>query len=103
MPGLFADSPDELVISHDARVSDGRLGDARRPAGGEYRAGDARRTGAWRALELEIHTAFEQITAFAVRALARARLQHDAAQDAVQAELNRLERCGTTSSRCASQ
>jgi hypothetical protein len=44
-----------------------------------------------RALELEIHTALEQITASAVRALARARAQHDAGHDAVQAELTRLE------------
>ncbi|MGH7788779.1 MAG: hypothetical protein ACRERC_18050, partial [Candidatus Binatia bacterium] len=44
-----------------------------------------------RALELEIHTGLEQITASAVRALARARAQHDAGHDAVQAELTRLE------------
>ena len=48
----------------------------------------ARATGA---LELEIHTALEQITASAVRALARARRQHDAGQDAVKADLARLE------------
>jgi hypothetical protein len=45
-----------------------------------------------RALEVEIHTALERITASAVRALARARAQHDAGQDAVQAELHRLDR-----------
>jgi len=43
-----------------------------------------------RALEVEIHAALEQITASAVRALARARAQHDAGHDAVQEELNRL-------------
>ena len=44
-----------------------------------------------RALESEIHTALEQITASAERALARARAQHDAGHDAVQAELTRLD------------
>jgi hypothetical protein len=44
-----------------------------------------------RALEFEIHTALEQITASAVRALMRARARHDAGHDAVQGELARLE------------
>jgi hypothetical protein len=43
------------------------------------------------ALEFEIHAALEEITASAVRALARARTQHDTGHDAVQAELTRLE------------
>lgn len=43
------------------------------------------------ALELEIHTALEQITASAVRALDRARAQHHTGRDAVQAELARLD------------
>ncbi|MDX2166019.1 MAG: dynamin family protein [Deltaproteobacteria bacterium] len=43
------------------------------------------------ALELEIHAALEQITASAVRALARARTQHEAGHDAAQAELARLD------------
>jgi GTP-binding protein EngB required for normal cell division len=43
------------------------------------------------ALELDIHTALEQITASATRALDRARTQHAAGQGAAQAELTRLE------------
>ena len=43
------------------------------------------------ALKLEIHTALEQITASAVRALARARAQHDAGHEAVQGELTKVE------------
>lgn len=43
------------------------------------------------ALEHDIHTALEQITASAVRALARARTQHAAGADASRAELARLE------------
>lgn len=43
------------------------------------------------ALELEIHGALEAITASAVRALDRARAQHDAGHDAVAAALRRLE------------
>ena len=52
---------------------------------------DARMIKSRHALEFEIHTALEQITASAVRALARARTQHDSGHDAVQAELTRLE------------
>ena len=52
---------------------------------------DARMIKSRHALEFEIHTALEQITASAVRALARARTQHDSGHDAVQAELTRIE------------
>lgn len=52
---------------------------------------DARMIRSRQALELEIHTALEEITASAVRALTRARTQHDAGQHAVQAELARLD------------
>lgn len=52
---------------------------------------DARMIRSRQALELEIHTALEQITASAARALERARTRHDAGHDAVQAELARLD------------
>jgi hypothetical protein len=52
---------------------------------------DARMINSRRALESEIHAALAQITASAERALARARVQHDTGNDAVQAELTRLD------------
>lgn len=57
---------------------------------------DARMIQSRHALELEIHTALEQITASATRALTRARARHDAGHDAVQAELARLEQLRAT-------
>ncbi len=77
------------AVERDARAFLATL--IRRNAGRVTDDLDARVINSRRQLESEIRASLEQITDSADRALARARAQHDAGHEAVQAELTRLD------------